>query len=338
MPVEANGRKTVTSQFFPTQAGSSSSSSKKQRDPVPLSKQTSIISLSSSDGVEVDDDIQFIEDKSVAQARGVTSSNVSNSKKRKSAPSISNGSNNNPEKNQHSMVSLNGGTDASQSNNKKPKVAALFERAKNGGKLSTVVKSEETGASLQKLQQWKFAGDPQSEGQKRNGRTSSPTDATTKTVNAVSVSNTTSSSPLPDIGSDSKTREVIAARRAKVRKMLLGIDTNWRKSALVADDTGSNKENAEDRMDESAEENDSDGPVASTSKSVQSGTSSHFAKFASNASAKTTNGVGQDEKAGKKGKGMGKGKERAVQLEPDVKYTPLEQQVLDIKAKYVGSY
>lgn len=296
MPSEERGRPAVVSQFF-SKSSTSQQSSKESRNG--LKKQTSIISLSSSDDAE-DNDIQVIETAPAVVVAGQSSAN-----KRKAVP-----------------ISGTSKTPASASQepaSKKVKVAPLFERVKHAGaNPSFAVKKEDDAATVQRLQQWKFAN-----GTNGNSSGTPPPDTANTSHKRHSFS------PLPDIAASS---QAVQARRAQVRKLLLGIDTEWRKppdeeaeaEASHADDSG-------DANDDSLME---DEPVASSSNGRTQGKASKkptedslntpdFSRFAAEKS--------------KKGKSVTttskKGKAKAP--EPAVKYTPLEQQVIDIKQKYV---
>lgn len=313
MTTDEGSRTAVVSQFF-TKSPSNAGAAAKGRNG--LKKHPSIISLSSSDGMDGDDDdIELLEDVPVPSTAASSSA-----KKRKASSSI------------NDVAKENGGRPATSASeaSKKVKIAPLFERAKNAGSTSSfLVKKEEDAGTVRKLQQWKFA--PGATGDSR----SSPA-PTASIVNGVSVTSSHSSSPLPEL---QKANPAVVKRRAQVRKMLLGIDTEWRKPP--EDDEGEISTAQEESTEQTEDVMDEDEPVASTSKlSAKAKSKSSktdkastdapdFSKFAS---------ITTDTK-GKKSKSStadNKGKGKAA--EPAVKYTPLEQQVLDIKKQYVRSY
>lgn len=302
MPSDEHGRPAVVSQFF-SKSSTAQTSPKNHRNG--LKKQTSIISLSSSDDVE-DDDIQVIK-----TAPAVVAAASSAAKKRKAAPIVE-------------IAKQTSSKPSSQEPaSKKVKVAPLFERVKNGGGASSFsVKKEDNAATVQRLQQWKFAAGT-------NGSTPPPETADV-------VRSMHSSSPLPEIAAST---QAVQARRAQVRKMLLGIDIDWRKPPdEEAEPEGSHPDDSGDASDDSLME---DGPIASTSKLPPNGRAQSKAskKSASDAGAlpDLSKFAADKSEKSKKGKSIAgtdkKGKAKAV--EPAIKYTPLEQQVIDIKQKYV---
>lgn len=311
MPSEERGRPAVVSQFF---AKSSSSTQPKAAAASSngLKKQTSIISLSSSDGIDEDDD-DIIEVIEAAPASSYAA------KKRKASlidtvdPA---------KKSSKSTV-------PQEAPSKKVKVAPLFERVKNAGSTSSFsVKKEEDSGTVQRLQQWKFAAGSHGESHQS---TPPPGDSTVR--NAANGS-PDSSSPLPELD---KSTQAVQARRAHVRKMLLGIDTEWRKPR--DDEAEVQTVPAEDAEGADDDKMTGDEPVASTSKLPANGKAKK-GKNSGNSSASTPDlsKFAAPSEKGKKGKSSSiadkKGKGKAV--EPTVKYTPLEQQVVDIKKKYVG--
>lgn len=332
MTKEEGSRKAVVSQFFAkpssastsngsTVTSSTSNGALKERNSG-LRAQASIISLSSSDDLfdDDDDEIEVIDTTAVPHP-------PSSGKKRKA--SLVGESSTSKNASVSNKVAVN--TTSEQS--KKIKVAPLFERVKNAGTTSTLnVKKEEDTGTARKLQQWKFA--PGESGNTSHTDTSSP--APEKTVNGSSTNtrNEQSSSPLPQLPQAS---QAVEAHRAQVRKMLLGINTEWRKPPDdEADTSAAQTEEGDGDMEEypMGEEE----PVASTSKlsTTKKGKSKKQDKDSVNdvdlskfASASDVSSKGRKTKV----TGDKKGKAKAV--EPAVKYTPLEQQVLDIKEKYV---
>jgi DNA mismatch repair protein MSH3 len=218
---------------------------------------------------------------------------------------------------------------------KKVKVAPLFERTKG---LPAVKREEGTSAgaarsagvqdSLNRLQQWKFSATP------AVAKAASPSESQTNGL--------PSSSPLPEVPGVSKADKALEAQRAQVRKRLLGHETSWQRHT---EDEARSPPATEPNS--ASEEDEDEAPVASTSKAKGKGkgrvsdqdkenippaASSRFASFAS---------AGKDAKDGTaKGKGKktdAKGKGKAKEAETGVKYTPLEQQVMDIKKRNVGT-
>ena len=222
---------------------------------------------------------------------------------------------------------------------KKIKVAPLFEKTKalpavkrEDGSSSAVAPGAVAGLqdSLSRLQQWKFSATPAAKATQ-----------STSTLNfsANGLDSAGSSSPLPDVpraSAPSKADRALEAQRALVRKRLMGHDADWRKHMSEADESAPPEPN-------SASDNDEDdAPDASTSKAAKGKSkasedkenippsSSRFAGFASSTKETTSAAKGK----GKAGKADVKGKGKAT--EPAVKYTPLEQQVLDIKKRNVS--
>ena len=311
---QATGNPPVVSQFFnkpkasqkqAAEAAASSGSSAKKPDTSKaigngIQKQASIISLSDDDA----DEIEVIEQVPA---------------KRKSATE-------------------NGKAEQGKAA-KKIKVAPLFEKTKalpavkrEDGSSSAVAPGAVAGLqdSLSRLQQWKFSATP-----------AAKTTQSTSTLNssANGLDSAVSSSPLPDVpraSAPSKADRALEAQRALVRKRLMGHDADWRKHMSEADDSAPPEPN-------SASDNDEDdAPVASTSKAAKGKSkasedkenippaNSRFADFASSTKETASAAKGK----GKAGKADVKGKGKAI--EPAVKYTPLEQQVLDIKKRNVS--
>jgi hypothetical protein len=288
-------------------AGSSSSSSPAIKDRTSLKKQTSIISLSSSDGVDGiddddDDDIQIIDA-------------VSTSNKRKATTTINSSSS--------TSALLHNNANNSEGPNKKVKVAPLFERVKNAGVVPPpAVKKEEDAALSQRLSQWKFAA----AGSQRNDTPPVTAGGAGHTNDSDVENRSASSSPLPEVG---KSNEAVLARRAHVRKMLLGINTEWRRppdeedSAMTVDQDDAVLNDEDDTAS-------NDQPAAGTSKLPSKPIAPDLSQFASSTNTKTKAKKGKVMTADKKGKGKA--------TEPEgIKYTPLEQQVLEIRKQYVSS-
>lgn len=294
--------KPVVSQFFTKPAKTSASASTSNARPAPvqakngLQKQPSIISLSDDDD---DDELQVLEVPSKRKAESPATGPKGKSKDEQGKPA------------------------------KKVKVAPLFEKTralpsvKREGSPSGP--SAGAGESLNRLQQFRFTAAPPL----------APSNGSTSPQKNVAAA--MSSSPLPDAprASTSKADKALEAQRAQVRKRLLGIDVTRRPS--------------EDDEPPPAEESDAsdlngeDAPVASTSKAGNSKSkgsedkeniaplaSSRFANFASSTS------KGPDAKGKGKAKSDAKGKGKAKDADSGVKYTPLEQQVLDIKKQNVS--
>lgn len=319
MPTQEGSRKAVVSQFFakpsssPSKGGGVAASQSRNG----LKKQTSIISLSSSDDIGDNDDIEVIETAPAV----VSAASSSSARKRKASPI------NDDSSKKSNKIGTTGDTAS-----KKIKVAPLFERVKNAGSTSSFsVKKEEDAGTVQRLQQWKFAATG----------TNGDAHGTPFPVAGNSARDALhSSSPLPEVA---KSNDAVQARRAQVRKMLLGIDTEWRRPP--DDDAEADATPAEDAEDVVADSMMEDEPIASTSalpvngkakrkgKSTEvddadEGNAPDLSKFAStkaDSKTKKTKATASD----KKGKGKA--------VKPAVKYTPLEQQVLDIKKKYVSS-
>ena len=321
MPSEGSSRKAVVSQFFtkPSSSsqkkaavGSSSTSSSSpavRKDRTSLKKQTSIISLSSSDGVDdLDDDIQIIDA-------------VSTSNKRKASTTINSSSSFSA-----LLHQVNNNANNSEAPNKKVKVAPLFERVKNAGVVSSpAVKKEEDAALSQRLSQWKFAA----AGDQRNGTPPAAAGgATTGHTNDSDVETyaSASSSPFPEVG---KSNEAVLARRAHVRKMLLGINTEWRRPP-DEEETAMSVDQDDAVVNDEDDAASHDQPMPSTSKLHSKTTAPDLSQFASSTTTKSK---------AKKGKAIiadKKGKSKATEPE-GIKYTPLEQQVLEIRKQYVSS-
>lgn len=311
MTTDEGSRKAVVSQFFSKSPSNAGAAAKGRNG---LKKHPSIISLSSSDGVDGDDDdIELLEDVPFSSTAASSSA-----KKRQASSSI------------NDVAKENGNRSAisASESSKKVKIAPLFERAKNTGSTSSFsVKKEEDAGTVRKLQQWKFAPGPTGD-----SRSSPATSASF--INGALATSTHSSSPLPEL---QKANPAVEKRRAQVRKMLLGIDTEWRKPP---DDEGETSTAQEDAIEQAEDAMDEDEPVASTSKLPAKGKSKStkvdkastdapdFSKFASTA-ADAKSKKSKSRAADKKGKSKA--------AEPAVKYTPLEQQVLDIKKQYVRS-
>lgn len=313
--------KPVVSQFFSKSSPLNKGGAAAPKASNSLKKHPSIISLSSSDGADDnDDEIEVLE----GVPPSGTAAAPSSTKKRK-ASSINESSKENG--------SSKAASSANNNSSKKVKVAPLFERVKNAGSSSssTIVKKEDDTETVLKLQQWKFAAGPASDSH------STPV-PTTRLANGTSTS-PHSSSPLPDVPT---ANPAVDARRAQVRKMLLGIDTEWRRPPDDEAEASAAAGDSADQMGQDVMSEDDDEPVASTSKlpAHTKGKSSKkdkvsndapdFSKFASTAG----EAKGKKSKTAKADKADQKGKGKEV--EPAVKYTPLEQQVLDIKKRYVS--
>ena len=202
---------------------------------------------------------------------------------------------------------------------KKAKVAPLFDRAKTAQVCIETVKTE-AGEAARKLQKWK---------------------STNSATTAIPLAAELSSSPQKPKGYHTNKRndKVLQARRAEVRRKLLGVSTSYRRSSSEEEeDQFVHKEDAKDVIQDSSEgENSESIPRGaqwslSTKANIGSKSSkipvksatSRFAKFAATAECSTAT----------KGRKSSNGK--AKELANDPKYTPLEQQVLAIKAQNVS--
>jgi len=267
-----------------------------QRDREPLVKKPSIISL--SDGSDDDEDLQLLDGLSVPSKRAAPTDG-----RGRSEPSAA--------------------AAAEAPAKKKVKVAALFDRIRNA---PSIVKLEEGAAkgTLQKLSQYRLAPVITHNG---NAAPSSTTPAARAGPSADS-----SSSPLPSVPGSQSDKKVLA-HRAAVRQRLLGFDASQYKAGDAAEGAVAEEGEADSDGDENT-------PVASTSKgtgkgkkkeddsSGKSASTSRFSQFAAKTGKGTSSEDSDSSSAAPAKSAKGKGKAAAV------KYTPLEQQVIDLKKKH----
>ena len=261
-------------------------------------KKPSIISL--SDGSDDDDDdLQLLDGPSVPSKRAAPTDSKSRSNPSAAAAAEA------PAK-------------------KKIKVAALFDRTRNA---PSAVKLEEgaTKETVQKLSQYRLAPVIN-----QNGNAAPP--SSTPAAKA-GPSADSSSSPLPSAPGGKADKKVLA-HRAAVRQRLLGFDASqyW---------AGGTEETPHIEEGDADSDGDENTPVAGTSKSTgnikkkeldgsgKGASTSRFSQFA----AKTGNGTASEDSDSSSAAPAktAKGKDKAAA----VKYTPLEQQVIDLKKKHV---
>lgn len=308
----------VVSQFF-TKPGKSQSATaapgataKKSTGPAAgqngLAKQPSIISLSDDD----DDDGDKV-DKDELQILEVPS-------KRK-APVV------------------NGASNGNEGNKaKKVRVAPLFEKTKalpaikREGSPSAAPAGHSMQESLNRLQQFKYTAAPAV----ANGQAVTLSPAKSAQNGALPTS-----SPLPDLpkASSSKSDKALEAQRALVRKRLLGFDTSY-KRADEGDSPSGEPRSGSDEEEVASE------PVASTSRAGKGKDESRASEDKENVPPSTGRFANFASSSKDAGSAIGaKGKEKAAKAdlkgkgkanEAEITYTPLEQQVLDIKKRNVS--
>lgn len=356
----------VVSSFFNHQTTSSSSQPSRSASSKPgtssintgLGKHPSIISLSDGGSSDDDDGIQVVESKSSKN----TSATVPSKRPRNivkdeegdegdleeiqpaSKLKRGEGGGSSPKASQPRVSAGPSLTNASTTTAKKEiKVAPLFAKAARAANnaSTTNTRNDSSAATIDKLQQWKqsptVAGPPSS------------------AVHQRTVAQGSSSSPLPEapVRTTQTYDDALAAQRAAVRAKLLGSrpfqpasDDGVESSAdrrspaegedaderLYARSTDSDDVSEDDMRDS---ESHSSSTLSHRKKGKATSTSelqepSKFAKFAAAGPSISSDDTGVSAK--KKGKGKAKREEKAT----DITYTPLEQQVLALKARYVS--
>ena len=276
---------------------SSSAKPKASTAKQPLQSQTSIISI--SDGENEEPGFCFID-----------------------APQASTSTNGNAKPSRASQVIP--AKRSSESNNaissKKPKVAPLFE--KRSSALSAQVKLEEAAklpaASIDRLQKFRQVASSQSGSSQKLADGSSSPLPEIGSVRATAAKHAGAVSPL---GARNRTSTTTARRAASpVASRLL-----FRQS----DDENDDADGLDEDVEEHDEDDDSDElppskkkKAAPAAKGKDKGKAAQLAKFAHTSSSEDVRPKGK--------------RKRDDSAAAGVKYTPLEQQYLDIKAKYVS--